>query len=83
MTRLIVWRHGRTAWNAENRVQGQTDIELDETGVEQARLSATRLAPRRPDAIVASDLRRAYHTAEQLAVLVGADALAGRPRRRP
>ncbi len=71
MTRLIVWRHGRTASNAENRVQGQLDVELDETGLEQAAAMATRLAGRHPDAIVASDLLRARKTAEPLGTLTG------------
>ncbi len=71
MTRLILWRHGRTAWNAENRVQGQLDVELDPTGREQAAAAATRLAARHPDAIVASDLLRARQTAEPLAALTG------------
>ncbi len=44
MTRLLVWRHGRTAWNAEHRCQGQTDIDLDEIGVEQAVAAAPRIA---------------------------------------
>ncbi len=71
MTRLIVWRHGRTAWNAENRVQGQLDVELDDIGKEQAAAAAVRLASRAPDAIVASDLLRARQTAEALAALTG------------
>ncbi len=71
MTRLIIWRHGRTAWNAGNRVQGQLDVELDATGREQAAAVAPRLAARHPDAIVASDLLRARQTAEPLAALTG------------
>ncbi|MEN3304905.1 MAG: glucosyl-3-phosphoglycerate phosphatase [Micromonosporaceae bacterium] len=71
MTRLIIWRHGRTAWNSENRVQGQTDVELDAVGREQATLVAPRLAARHPDVIVASDLLRAQQTAEPLGTLTG------------
>jgi broad specificity phosphatase PhoE len=71
VTRLIIWRHGRTAWNSENRVQGQTDVDLDEVGQEQAAAVAPRLAARHPDAIVASDLLRAKQTAEPLAALTG------------
>ena len=71
MTRLIIWRHGRTASNAENRVQGQLDVELDETGHDQAAAAATRLAARHPDVIVSSDLLRARQTAEPLASLTG------------
>jgi probable phosphoglycerate mutase len=69
--RVICWRHGRTAWNAEKRFQGQTDIPLDDTGLAQARRAAALLATLRPDAIVASDLRRAADTAGFLAEHTG------------
>lgn len=71
MTRLIVWRHGNTDWNATGRVQGQTDVPLNDLGREQARAAAPLLAALRPDAIVASDLRRAADTAAALAALTG------------
>lgn len=71
MTRLIVWRHGNTDWNAANRVQGQTDVPLNDLGREQARAAAPLLAGMRPDAIVASDLCRAVDTAAALAALTG------------
>lgn len=69
--RLILWRHGRTSWNLEGRVQGQTDVPLDETGVQQAREAAARLASLRPARIVSSDLQRARATAEELARVSG------------
>jgi glucosyl-3-phosphoglycerate phosphatase len=71
MTRLLVWRHGRTAWNAEHRCQGHTDIDLDEIGVEQAAAAAPSLAAERPDLIASSDLRRTTSTAKALAELTG------------
>jgi glucosyl-3-phosphoglycerate phosphatase len=71
MTRLLVWRHGRTAWNAEHRFQGQTDVDLDETGVRQAVRAAPRLAAVKPDLIISSDLSRATSTATRLAELTG------------
>lgn len=71
MTRLIVWRHGNTEWNADGRVQGQTDVPLNDLGREQARAAAAVLAELRPDAIVSSDLRRAADTAAALAALTG------------
>lgn len=71
MTRLIVWRHGNTDWNAANRVQGQLDVPLNDLGREQAAAAAPLLAALRPDALVASDLRRAVETAEALAALTG------------
>ncbi|MGW1073867.1 histidine phosphatase family protein [Streptomyces sp. NPDC002537] len=69
--RIVLWRHGQTAWNLERRFQGSTDIELTGTGVAQARRAARLLAALRPDAIVASDLKRAAATAAELAAVTG------------
>ncbi|MGA4848816.1 histidine phosphatase family protein [Streptomyces sp. G5(2025)] len=69
--RIILWRHGQTAWNLERRFQGSTDIELTETGVGQARRAARLLASLKPDAIIASDLKRAAATAAELAAVTG------------
>ncbi|MFE7426614.1 histidine phosphatase family protein [Streptomyces sp. NPDC014735] len=69
--KIVLWRHGQTAWNLEHRFQGSTDIPLTETGVGQARRAARLLASLRPHAIVASDLRRATATAAELAALTG------------
>ncbi|MGW4026969.1 histidine phosphatase family protein [Streptomyces sp. NPDC005009] len=71
--RVILWRHGQTSWNVERRFQGSTDVDLTETGVAQARRAARLLAGLKPDAIVASDLRRAAATAAELAALTGLD----------
>ncbi|MEW2083841.1 histidine phosphatase family protein [Streptomyces sp. NPDC005283] len=71
--RVVLWRHGQTAWNLERRFQGSTDIALTETGVAQARRSARLLASLRPDVIIASDLKRAAATAGELAELTGLD----------
>ena len=43
-TRLLVVRHGETDWNAQRRVQGHTDIALNDTGKRQASLLARALA---------------------------------------
>ena len=67
----MLWRHGETLWNAERRFQGQTDIELDDTGRAQAERAARLLAGLRPDLIVSSDLSRATSTAAPLARLTG------------
>ncbi|MGY1451719.1 histidine phosphatase family protein [Streptomyces sp. SS8] len=69
--RIVLWRHGQTAWNLERRFQGTTDIELTEEGLEQARRAARLLAALRPDAIIASDLKRAVDTAAELAAVTG------------
>lgn len=69
--RIVVWRHGRTAWNVEHRFQGQADTGLDKVGREQAERSAAVLAALRPAVLWASDLSRARDTAEALAVVTG------------
>lgn len=67
MLKLYLIRHGETDWNADGRIQGHSDIELNARGLEQAR----RLAARMPDegefnAIYSSPLKRAYRTAEMI-----------------
>jgi glucosyl-3-phosphoglycerate phosphatase len=69
--RLIVWRHGRTEWNLQDKVQGQADIPLDEVGLSQARAAAARLAALAPTRLFSSDLQRAAATAGELASLTG------------
>lgn len=71
VTRLIVWRHGNTDWNASGHVQGHTDVPLNALGVRQAADAAGLLLQLRPEAIVASDLRRAADTAAALAEATG------------
>jgi glucosyl-3-phosphoglycerate phosphatase len=71
VVRLVLWRHGQTAWNVERRFQGHSDIPLDETGHEQALSAGRYLAAMRPSAVVSSDLARAAQTAEHLARLTG------------
>lgn len=73
MRRIAIWRHGRTSWNAEQRFQGQTDIELDAHGMAQARRAASMLASLPPSAIVCSDLVRTQQTAAALVELTGLD----------
>jgi len=73
LRRLVLWRHGRTAWNASGRIQGQTDVPLDEVGRAQAQEAAARLASLSPAFILSSDLSRAADTARTLAELVGID----------
>ena len=70
---LILWRHGRTSWNAHSRFQGQEDIPLDDVGHDQVRRAALTLAGLKPAHIVASDLTRAMSTAQALADLVDLD----------
>ena len=68
---LCMVRHGETAWNAEGRVQGQTDVPLNETGFAQARAVAATLSGERFAAIYSSDLLRVTQTAEPSAQALG------------
>ncbi len=69
--RLVLLRHGRTAWNAEHRIQGQSDVELDEAGHDQARAVAPSIAKMAPRVLWSSDLLRARQTADYLASEIG------------
>jgi len=64
VTTLLLVRHGETDWNADGRLQGQTDRPLSEFGRRQALQLAEELAGERIEAIYASDLARARETAE-------------------
>jgi glucosyl-3-phosphoglycerate phosphatase len=68
--RILLWRHGQTSWNAQDRFQGHTDIELDDVGRAQAARAAKLLQRLRPHRIVSSDLTRARETARALASLM-------------
>ena len=71
VVKLVLWRHGQTAYNAERRFQGQSDVPLNEHGLRQAEEAAPYLAALRPDAIFSSDLSRAASTAAVLGRLTG------------
>ena len=62
--RILLARHGETAWNAEGRYQGQEDIPLSPVGEAQARALGERLRGVHIDRAVASPLARALRTAE-------------------
>ncbi|GAA1153754.1 histidine phosphatase family protein [Nocardioides aquiterrae] len=68
---LVLVRHGRTAYNHENRIQGQLEVELDDTGHAQAAALAPVIAALRPAAIWSSDSARARQTAVYLAKETG------------
>jgi probable phosphoglycerate mutase len=70
-TRIVAIRHGETAWNAESRLQGQLDIPLNPLGLRQAAALADALRHEGLQAVIASDLGRAWCTAQALAGPLG------------
>jgi broad specificity phosphatase PhoE len=61
--RLVLWRHGETDYNAAGRMQGHLDVELTQTGWNQARFAVPALVRFAPEIVLTSDLRRAMDTA--------------------
>jgi probable phosphoglycerate mutase len=70
-TRIVAVRHGRTAWNAEQRLQGHMDVALDALGRAQAARLAQALYGEDLAAVYSSDLQRARDTAAPLAAAAG------------
>lgn len=75
MTHLILIRHGETDWNRARRIQGATDIPLNDTGRAQARDAGLALGDRlqaeTPLVLVSSDLQRAAETADIIGAILG------------
>jgi 2,3-bisphosphoglycerate-dependent phosphoglycerate mutase len=76
LTRLVVVRHGETAWNLEARIQGHGDSALTAKGLAQAGAIAGRLAGEPFDALVSSDLGRALQTAQRIAAAMNREVVA-------
>jgi len=64
--RLILVRHGETEWNRQRRVQGLSNLALNDTGKKQAEALARTLSNKKVDAIYSSPLRRAQETARAI-----------------
>ena len=73
--KLLFVRHGETDWNVEKKIQGGTDTELNETGIEQARKLGQKLAKQKLAIakIYSSKLKRAYKTAQIVGQIVGVE----------
>ena len=71
LRQLVLWRHGETDFNAEQRIQGQLDSKLTFNGLSQAHRAARLLAKLEPAVLMTSDLSRAGDTAAVLAAETG------------
>jgi probable phosphoglycerate mutase len=71
LTTFALIRHGQTDWNAQRRLQGSSDIPLNDVGRGQARDAVAALSGHRWDTVVSSPLSRAAETAELIASGLG------------
>jgi broad specificity phosphatase PhoE len=78
-TVLGLLRHGQTDWNITFRIQGSSDIPLNETGIAQAHTAAEVIDGSAWDVIIASPLSRALHTAQIVANRHGFDGVEVEP----
>ena len=62
--KILLTRHGQTDWNVQRRIQGKTDIELNNIGIMQAEETRIILLNYNIDYIISSPLKRAKKTAE-------------------
>lgn len=75
-TRVFALRHGETAWNVDSRIQGQLDVPLNELGRWQARRLGRALAEEGISVLYASDLGRAFETAQAVSSAIGVPVIA-------
>lgn len=73
--KIIIIRHGETDHNVKKLIQGHLDTELNENGKKQARQMARELPDEKIDIIFSSDLKRAYHTAVEVAKKYGLEII--------
>ena len=69
--KICLVRHGETDWNKLGRLQGSSDIPLNETGIMQASLAAQALKDKGYEIVITSPLTRAKQTAQIIADLNG------------
>ena len=82
-TRFCLVRHGETDWNAERRLQGHTDIDLNPRGIAQAAqmAKAIKAIDLQFDVLYTSDLQRAAKTANAIETLFNTKAIVDRDLR--
>lgn len=64
MTKICFIRHGETDWNIAGRLQGRTDIPLNESGIKQAQACGASLLQNEWDLMITSPLLRAKETGQ-------------------
>lgn len=74
MATLIIFRHGQSAWNLENKFTGWVDVELTAKGIEEAKSAGEKLKPFHFDYAYASDLKRAQNTLKTAMEVAGKTA---------
>ena len=62
MAILVIFRHGQSTWNLENKFTGWVDVDLTEKGIQEAKNAGEKLKPFKFDLAYASDLKRAQNT---------------------
>jgi 2,3-bisphosphoglycerate-dependent phosphoglycerate mutase len=62
MSTLIIFRHGQSTWNLENKFTGWVDVALTEKGINEAKAAGEKLKPYTFDKGFTSDLQRAQKT---------------------
>lgn len=62
MAVLVIFRHGQSVWNLENKFTGWVDVDLTDKGIQEAKNAGEKLKPFHFDLAYASDLKRAQHT---------------------
>ena len=68
---IYLVRHGQTDWNFNKKIQGQTDIPLNENGQMQAKKTSENISKYKIERIISSDLSRAKETAEIINEKIG------------
>ena len=62
MAVLVIFRHGQSVWNLENKFTGWVDVDLTDKGIQEAKNAGEKLKPFHFDLAYASDLKRAQQT---------------------
>lgn len=79
-TRLILTRHGKTAWNLESRIQGMSDTPLHKDAIEETQKSAHKLKKYNIDRIYTSKLLRTIQTAQIINEILGIPYIEAHPK---